>query len=131
MADLSPDPTVDPEALPGFVSARSHTGSLELRWVPFPADELHVWVLLADPASLMPADLRPDALLRELIRVPADAATGAATVYVPVDRPLGVLLMGRDGAGATMPDGAIHGAIRCAGRPPRRQAQAGAAPDGG
>jgi|GEM_PF-1696239 len=103
MADLSSDPNAAPELLPGFLQARSQTGSLELRWVPFPADELHVWVLLTDPTSLVPSALRPEALLRELIRVPADAATGVATVYVPVDRPLGVLLMGRDSAGRPCP----------------------------
>ena len=103
MADLSRGPIIDAEALPGFVPTRSATGSLELRWVPFPADELHVWILLTDPASLVPGDLRPDSLLRELIRVPADAATGTATVYVPVERPLGLLLMARDAAGRPCP----------------------------
>ena len=87
----------DPD--PRFHPIQSQSGSLELEWPAFEASELHVWVLLADPDAIAPSDLRPEVLLRELIRVPAEAARGAATVYVPVGRPLGVLLMARDDAG--------------------------------
>lgn len=87
----------------GFIPAHSPTGSLELAWPPFAAAELHAWVLLCDPGALTPAALHPEALLRELIRVPLDPERGAATVYVPVDRPLGVLLMARDADGRPLP----------------------------
>lgn len=87
----------------GFIPAHSPTGSLELAWPPFAAAELHAWVLLCDPSTLTPAALHPEALLRELIRVPLDPERGAATVYVPVDRPLGVLLMARDADGRPLP----------------------------
>jgi len=87
----------------GFIPALSHTGSLELAWTPLAASELHVWLLLTDPAALTPDALHPEALLRELIRVPVDPERGAATIYVPVDRPLGVLLMARDADGRPLP----------------------------
>ena len=67
-----------------FASAKSTTGSLDLSWEPFAADELHAWVLLVDPSTLTPSDLHPEALLRELIRVPLDPRSGAARVFVPV-----------------------------------------------
>jgi hypothetical protein len=60
---------------------------------------LHVWILLQDPLALDPDAVTPGALLRELIRVPADAAAGGARVFVPVERPLGLLLMARDAEG--------------------------------
>lgn len=86
----------------GFVAATSHSGSLELAWVPFVAAELHVWILLVAPESIALGAPSPSALLRELIRVPADALAGEARVYVPVERPLGVALIARDAAGAPL-----------------------------
>lgn len=98
MADL-----IDGSDAPGFVAATSHSGSLELAWVPFVAAELHVWILLVAPESIALGAPSPSALLRELIRVPANALAGEARVYVPVERPLGVTLIARDAAGAPLP----------------------------
>lgn len=81
----------------------STTGSLDLSWEPFTADELHAWILLVDPSTLTPSALHPEVLLRELIRVPLDARAGAGRVFVPVDRALGVMLMARNEAGRPIP----------------------------
>ncbi len=86
-----------------FAAASSTTGSLDLSWEPFAADELHAWILLVDPSTLTPASLHPEALLRELIRVPLDARAGHARVFVPVDRALGLMLMARNDAGRPIP----------------------------
>ena len=90
MADLSTG---------GFQRVISGTGSLVLSHAASAAHELHAWLLLVDPSGLEPADLHPEALLRELIRVPLEPAAGGATLYVPVGRPMGVLLMARDANG--------------------------------
>lgn len=89
---------IDDAPTPLFVPVSSATGALDLTWPPFVAHELHVWILLTapdGPGALDPTTLDPLMLLRELIRVPAQAAAGRARVFVPVDRPLGVLLMAR------------------------------------
>jgi hypothetical protein len=83
----------------GFVLATSQTGSLDVTWPAFDADELHVWILLADPRELDPDALHPERLLGQLIRVPVEATAGRATVYVPTWRPLGVTLVARTMSG--------------------------------
>lgn len=90
MADLSTG---------GFQRVISGTGSLVLSHAASTAHELHAWLLLVDPSGLEPLDLHPEALLRELIRVPLEPAAGGTTLYVPVGRPMGVLLMARDANG--------------------------------
>ncbi len=94
MADLNDDPT-----FAGFTRAISTTGSLELAWPPTHQGELHAWLLLLDPERISPSDLHPERLLAELIRIPLSPASGQSTVYVPVGRPLGLMLVARDEAG--------------------------------
>jgi len=79
-----------------FRRSLSETGALELTWPAAHAPRvLHVWVLLVDPERLDPSQLRPEVLLRELIRVPV-TDTQRAVVHVPVNRVLGLALVARD-----------------------------------
>lgn len=117
----------------GFLCVSSATGALKLRWPPARCAELHAWVLLIDPTRLTPADLHPERLLSELIRIPLAPESGLATVYVPVARPLGVMLVARDDAGEPLEPPALEVELgrpvtRTATQPPPREAPSRAAP---
>lgn len=77
-----------------FRRTLSETGALELTWPRLNAT-LHAWILLVDPERLDPSGLRPEVLLRELIRVPLPSEP-RAIIYVPVGRVIGLALVARD-----------------------------------
>jgi hypothetical protein len=85
-----------------FVRCATRTGTLRVTWEPpaTPASEARLWLLLVDPATLTPDALHPARLLRELIRIPVAPQAGEAIVHAPVERPLGLALVGRDAADA-------------------------------
>ncbi|MFO0748701.1 MAG: hypothetical protein U1F43_24015 [Myxococcota bacterium] len=81
-----------------FRRALSETGAFELTWPAVPAASLHAWLLLVDPERLDPSQLRPEVLLRELIRTPLVPGARRARLYVPAGRVVGLALVARDAA---------------------------------
>jgi hypothetical protein len=81
-----------------FTPASTRTGALRVAWEAprEPVSDARLWLLLADPETLSPDALLPEHLLRDLIRLPVEAAAGACVVHAPVGRPLGLALVGRD-----------------------------------
>jgi len=79
-----------------FLPVTSSTGALRVAWDARPGSAFRVWVLLRDPVDLTPDDLHPQRLLPYLLRVPVPTAATSATVHVPVGRPLGICVVGRD-----------------------------------
>ncbi len=86
--------------LPPRLEVVSPDGVLDLRWTPPPAalvPRCHVLVALRpidDPGTFWSGGYDAD-----LLRFPATLASGRARVHVPVDRPLEVMLVARDGRG--------------------------------
>lgn len=79
-----------------FLPVTSATGALKVTWGAAPGHNFRVWVLLRDPSALTPGDLHPQHLLPHLIRVPVEPGLTELVVHVPVGRPLGVCIVGRN-----------------------------------
>lgn len=85
--------------LPPFLRIAAADGELPLRWTPLSAARAFVVVALREPESFGAEAFWAGEVDNDLIRVPVDASSGQAVVFVPAGRAVALAMVARDAAG--------------------------------